>query len=108
MNDLQLPEPEDYRSAIAQAIREARHAIQEVLGYIKRQEDGPVTMTYALRDIDKTVDDIQFEASYLAGESERWRVIAAKALEQRDEALRQRDILLGYLSSGRKRRHRPS
>jgi hypothetical protein len=106
MIDLQLPEPEDYRSAIMQVIHETRHAIKQALGYIKRQEDGPVTMTYALKKIDKVVTDLQVEASYMSGEADRWRDIAAKALEQRDEALRQRDILLGYLIAGRKR-HRP-
>src|SRR5215472_2834711 len=106
MNDFPLPEPEDYRSAIANAIRQTRQLVKEALGYIKRQEDGPVTMRYALRDINKAVDDIQFEASYLTDELDRWRALATKAMEQRDEAVRQRDILLSYLTRTWKHRRR--
>ena len=106
MTTLQLPEPDDYRSTIANAIRETRQLITETLGYIAQQEDGPVTMHHALTSIGHAVTDIQLEASYLSAETERWRMIAAKALEQRDEALRQRDTLLGLLS-GVKLRRRP-
>ena len=101
MNDLTLPQPDDYRSTIDQAIRETRQAIKEALGYIERQEDGPVTMHYALKDIDNTVTAIQCEVSYLSGALERFQAITAKALEQRDEALRQRDILIDLLTSGK-------
>jgi hypothetical protein len=59
MTDLKLPEPEDYRSDMAHAIHQTRQLIKEALGYIARQEDGPVTMRCALKDIDKAahVDD---------------------------------------------------
>ena len=76
-----LPEPEDYRATIAQAVGETRHLIQEALGYIKRQEDGPLTMDAALQAIDQAVTDIQLEVSYLSGALERYRAVNAKALE---------------------------
>lgn len=107
MSEITLPEPEDYRSTIEQAIRETRQAIIDALGYIERQEDGPVTMHYALKDIDKSVTAIECELWYLSGALERLQVIAGQVLEQRDEALRQRDILIGLLSTGKKR-HRPT
>ena len=79
---------------INQAIRDTRQTIHEALGYIERQEDGPVTMRYALTDIDKTVTAIECEAWYLSGALDRLQAIAAKLLEQRNEALRQRDLLI--------------
>lgn len=94
MNDIVLPQEEDYRTTIEQAIRETRHAIKEALGYIERQEDGPLTMRYALKDIDKSVTAIEGEVWYLSGALDRLQAIAAKLLEQRDEALRQRDLLI--------------
>ncbi len=94
MNDIILPQEEDYRSTIEQAIRETRQAIQEALGYIKRQEDGPLTMRHALKDIDKSVTAIEGEVWYLSGALDRFQALAAKLLEQRDEALRQRDLLI--------------
>jgi len=90
----ELPEDEDFRAVIEQAIRDTRQAIQEALGYIERQEDGPVTMRYALTDIDKAVTAIECETWYLSGALDRFQTIAAKLLEQRDEALRQRDLLI--------------
>jgi hypothetical protein len=94
MNDIMLPQEEDYRSTIEQAIHETRQAIREALGYIERQEDGPLTMRHALKDIDKSVTAIECEVWYLSGALDRFQKIAAKLLEQRDEALRQRDLLI--------------
>ena|SRR5258708_5219954 len=94
MNDMVLPQDEDYRSTIEQAIRETRLAIREALGYIERQEDGPLTMRHALKDIDQSVTAIECEVWYLSGALDRFQKIAAKLLEQRDEALRQRDLLI--------------
>jgi hypothetical protein len=94
MNDIVLPQEEDYRSTIEQAIRETRQAIREALGYIQRQEDGPLTMRCALKDIDQSVTAIECEVWYLSGALDRFQAIVAKLLEQRDEALRQRDLLI--------------
>jgi len=94
MNDIVLPQEEDYRVEIEQRICETRQAIKEALGYIERQEDGPLTMRYALKDIDQSVTAIECEVWYLSGALDRLQTIAAKLLEQRDEALRQRDLLI--------------
>jgi hypothetical protein len=59
MNDIILPQEEDYRVVIDQRIDETRQAIKQALGYIKRQEDGPLTMRHALKKIGKTVDVIE-------------------------------------------------
>ena len=94
MNDIVPPQEEDYRVVIDQRIGEIRRAIKRALGYIKRQEDGPLTMRAALKKIGKTVDAIEGEVQYLTGALDRLEAIAAKLLEQRDEALRQRDLLI--------------
>jgi hypothetical protein len=94
MNDLVLPQEEIYRSTIEQTIRETRQAIREALGYIERQEDGPLTMRHALKDIDQSVTAIEYEVWYLSGALDRLQSIAAKLRDQRDEALRQRDLLI--------------
>jgi hypothetical protein len=94
MNDIILPQEEDYRAEIRLAIRETRQAIKEALGYIERQEDGPLTMRHALKDLDKSVTAIECEVSYLTGELQRLRLIASVLLKQRDEALQQRDLLI--------------
>jgi hypothetical protein len=61
MNDIILPQEEDYRTTIEQTICETRYAIKEALGYIERQEDAPLTMRHALKDIDKSVTTIECE-----------------------------------------------
>lgn len=94
MNDIILPQEEDYRVVIDQRIEETRRVIKQALGYIKRQEDGPLTMRAALKKIDKTVTSIEDEVRYLTSALDRLEAIAAKLLEQRDEALRQRDLLI--------------
>ena len=98
INDIVLPEPEDYRVIIDQAIRETRKAIHEAIGYIKRQEDGPMTMRHALKDIGNTVTAIESEVWHLTYSLNRLQDIAAQVLEQRDEAIRQRDLAIA--SSG--------
>jgi hypothetical protein len=94
MNDIILPQEEDYRAEIRVVIRETQQAIREALGYIERQEDGPLTMRHALKDIDQNVTAIECEVSYLTGELQRLRLIASTLLKQRDEAVRQRDLLI--------------
>ncbi len=84
----------DYRADIERAVRETRQAIREALGYIERQEDGPFTMRCALQEIDNRLGAIETEVSCLVGTTDRLRAIALKLMEQRDEALRQRDLLI--------------
>ncbi len=84
----------DYRADIEKAVRETRSAIQEALGYIERQEDGPFTMRCALQQIDSRLSAIETEVSCLVGTADRLQAFALKLMEQRDEALRQRDLLI--------------
>jgi hypothetical protein len=84
----------NYRSDIEKAVRETRSAIQEALGYIDRQEDGPFTMRCALQEIDNRLSAIETEVCCLVGTTDRLQAIAMKLMEQRDEALRQRDLLI--------------
>ena len=51
-------------------------------------------MRYALKDIDKSVTAIEGEVWYLSGALDRFQAIAVALLQQRDEALRQRDLLI--------------
>jgi hypothetical protein len=83
-----------YRADIEKAVRETRQAIREALGFIDRQEDGPFTMRCALREIDDRLSAIETEVCCLAGTADRLHAIAMKLMEQRDEALRQRDLLI--------------
>ena len=106
MTALTPPEREDYRAHIAEAIRETHLAIRKAMRYIRRHEDGPVTMYHALKVIAKRVTDIQLEASYQSAELERMQKLTAEAYEQRDEAIRQRDLALSLLNSRKKRRRR--
>lgn len=62
MTTLQPPSEPDYRAEIELAVHEARKAIAEALGYIEQQEDGPLTMRCALKDIDKQVDVLESAA----------------------------------------------
>ncbi len=84
----------DHRADIEKAVRETRSAIQEALGYIDRQEDGPFTMRCALQEIDNRLSAIETEVCCLVGTADRLHAIALKLMEQRDEALRQRDLLI--------------
>jgi hypothetical protein len=92
-DDRDIPADEDYRVVLEQCIHEAYAAIREANGYIDRQEDGPFTMRMALRDIEKRVSAIQAEMWYLTGALDRYQAITAIVIEQRDEAIRQRDLL---------------
>ena len=87
----------DHRADVETAIRETRQAIQDSLGYIDRQEDGPFTMRIALKEIDDRLNAIETEVSCLVGSIDRFHAIALKLMEQRNEALRQRDLLIAVL-----------
>lgn len=83
-----------YRADIEKAVCETRSAIHEALGYIDRQEDGPFTMRCALREIEEHLSAIETEVSCVVGAVDRLHAILRKLMEQRDEALRQRDLLI--------------
>jgi hypothetical protein len=93
MSDL-LPDSEQ----IEKVLNETREAIQAALTLIDNQEDGPITMRAALKDIYSRVDDIETEFAYLSSTTNYLNAIALKLLEQRDEAVRQRDMLLALLN----------
>ena len=93
-----LPESIDYRAEIATMIRKTYQTIEEALGYIERQEDGPLTMRFALRDIEHTVEAIETEVCYLTGALEQLQTAIATLQTQRDEAMQQRNLLMGSSS----------
>jgi len=74
-------------------VHETRQAIEETLGYIERQEDGPVTMRHALKDIDERVSAIENEINYLVGTVDHLHTLAERLFRQHEEAIRQRNIL---------------
>ncbi|MEP7287021.1 MAG: hypothetical protein ABI947_14795 [Chloroflexota bacterium] len=99
-----VPESESELYAhIQQAIEETHAAVEEALGFIERQEDGPFTMTVALKDIDLQVDAIATEAACLMGTVESLQAVAAKLRDQRDEAIHQRDLLLALIHRKKRR-----
>jgi len=93
-SDIDLPEQEDYRAVMDQTIKDMRQAIHEAFGYIERQEDGPLTMTYVLRKAEKRLSAVECESWYITSQINRLHTIITKLLEQRDEAIRQRDLLM--------------
>ncbi|MEP7284376.1 MAG: hypothetical protein ABI947_01250 [Chloroflexota bacterium] len=88
---------------IKQSIEETHTAVDEALGFIERQEDGPFTMTAALKDIDSQVDAIATEVSCLMGSVEVLHAAAVKLHVQRDEAIRQRNLLVALYHSKKRR-----
>ena len=99
-----VPESEsELYARIKLTIQETHAAVEEALGFIERQEDGPFTMTVALKDIDSQVDAIATEVSCLMGSVEVLHTVAAKLRDQRDEALRQRDLLLALIHTKKRR-----
>ena len=75
-------------------LEQVRAAIEEALGYIERQEDGPLTMRLALKAIRQQVDALEDEVYGLHYTAASLNRIAIRLREQRDEALRQRDLLV--------------
>jgi len=100
MSGLSLLQPQqdfdgyEYRAEIEQAIRDTRAAIEEALGYIERQEDGPSTMRSAIKDIDALVDAIETDVSCLVITVDELRALTATLRQQRNEAVHQRDVLI--------------
>lgn len=76
-----------YRLEIEQAFHETRTAIDEALAYIERQEDGPVTMRGALREISARLDAVETEVCYLTGTLDWLQGIALELQTQRDALL---------------------
>jgi septal ring factor EnvC (AmiA/AmiB activator) len=79
------------------AIEDARAAIAESLRLIADQEDRPNTMRCQIKEIDERVDDIERRVSALGMVMDRWEEIATRLEQQRDEALRQRDLLMAVI-----------
>lgn len=77
-----------YRLEIEQAFHETRTAIDEALTYIERQEDVPVTMRCALREISARLDTVETEVCYLAGTLDWLQGITLELQAQRDRLLR--------------------
>ena len=84
----------DYDPRLEQAIQATRVAIEEALGFIERQEDGPLTMHFALRDIAQQVDAIETEACCVVVTLEEMNELVLKLCQQRDEAIHQYNVLL--------------
>jgi hypothetical protein len=79
------------------AIRKTREAIETALELIRNHEDGPFTMTMAIRDIDSQVDSIDTEIGILIGTLEQATEVILRYRTRYEEALRQRDAVLQIL-----------
>ncbi|MEP7288097.1 MAG: hypothetical protein ABI947_20270 [Chloroflexota bacterium] len=89
-----MPPERNHRANIDQAIKATRAVIEEAVGYIERQEDGPLTMRFALRDIEQKVDLLETEACCALVTLDEMNEIALTLREQRDEAIRQYEVIL--------------
>jgi hypothetical protein len=98
MTKKSVPLP-DYQKDAEQAIQETRSAIHEALGYIQRQEDGPFTMTVALREIAARLDALESEIGLMGCAIEDWHMLAMRVTRQRDEVIRERDTVLRKLKN---------
>lgn len=84
----------DYRAEIELAVRETRRVIDEALGYIRRQEDGPMTMRHSLQEIKAQVDILESELYELYYNAENLNRIIERVSRQRDETIRQREMVM--------------
>jgi hypothetical protein len=91
-DDLQIQK--ETLTQIDTTLHQVRAAIAEAIGYIERQEDGPLTMRLALKAIRQQVDTLEDEVYGLHYTAISLTRIAVRLREQRDEALRQRDLLV--------------
>jgi len=55
-------------------------------------------MHFALRTIEKRLSAVECESWYVTSQLNRLHTIITKLLEQRDEAIRQRDLLMLFAS----------
>ena len=78
-------------------IDEAHRLVARAIGYIRRQEDGPMTMRHALEEINEAVAAIRWEGNHLTAKVKELERLVAEASTQRDDALQQRDFLLKVL-----------
>jgi hypothetical protein len=67
------------RAEIELTVGDARKAITEALGYIERQEDGPLTMRHALKDIGNTINSLEHELFELHYTIETLNRLAARS-----------------------------
>ena len=91
-----------YKADIAAAIREARESIEEALDFIRNQEDGPLTMRAALREIGEKIDRVESEVCCLTYSYEDLSIIVARLNQQRDEAIRQRNAVVRQMQEMRR------
>jgi hypothetical protein len=89
MSNIIIPQQEDYRSQIEQVIRETRLAITIAFSSLEGQEDS-----LARQEIDAHLNTLETDMYCLSGALDRLHTIAMKLMEQRDEVLGQRDLLI--------------
>src|SRR5262245_35955217 len=88
------PLPTDRRPDIDEAIRHIHEMIDEALGYIERQEDGPMTMRAALKDIRDRVDTLESEINVLFGSAAELQHISARLIMEREAAIQQYNMVI--------------
>jgi len=106
MSNSSLPQEYAYRAEVEKAIRKTTEAIEAAFGHIERQEDGPITMRYALKEIDNGLSEVENQISYLIGTLLSANDFTAQMIEQRDNAIRERDRLMAMIDTKARRAHR--
>src|ERR1700730_11068293 len=87
----------NYRDPVEQAVAAVRTAIEDALELIRNCEDGPFTMTVALRTIEERLDVVYSQMGLLNASREDLREIALKLRDQYEEAIQQRDAVIQAL-----------
>ncbi|MEP7287290.1 MAG: hypothetical protein ABI947_16160 [Chloroflexota bacterium] len=86
-SESQVPQGYSPRAEIDQALNATRAVIEEAIGYIERQEDGPLTMRFALRDIEDQVNALETEAIYAHRRTKQDCAAFTASARRRDPAI---------------------
>ena len=91
----------DFRGYIQKLLDETYKALDEAVGYIKRQEDGPITMRYALEKIRRRLAAVEVEINALTSTNEANEVLMEELTQQRNDAVYQITVLSRYVKTQR-------
>ena len=89
----------DPRAYLQKLIDETNKAILQAQGYIKRQEDGPVTMYHALKKIARRLAAVEVEVAIILSTLEGYEDLVAIMTQQRNDAVYHQTVLRRYFKS---------
>ena len=89
----------DFRGHIQKLLDETYKALDEAVGYIKRQEDGPLTMRYALAKVRRKLAAVEVEINTLTATNDSNELANEELTRQRNDALYQLTVLSRYVKT---------